>query len=79
MHFLCLSLLFPLYRRSHTSESKELNTVQKRLVLNLLENLNVSNCDVAKHLNCDKKIIRNLQCHVKNKKNINLNNDLVSN
>ena len=48
-------------------------------MLNLLENSNAFNYDVAKCLNYDKKIIRNLQCHVENKKNIDLNNNLISN
>ena len=73
------NLPFPLHKMPHTAEFKELNNTQKGLALSLIENSNAFNHEVAKYLQCDEKIICNLQHHIKNKKNINSNDDIMRN
>ena len=63
----------------HTAGSKELDNTQKGLALSLLENSNAFNHEVTKHLQCDEKIIHNLQHHIENKENINSNDDIMRN
>ena len=73
------NLPFPLHKMPHTVEFKELDNTEKGLALSLLENLNASNHEVTKCLQCDEKTICNLWHHIEDKKNINSNDDIVRN